>query len=179
MLHIQGSIENQLPYESLANSHSRDFDKIKFDKMLKRHLYQKRILYTVYSLIEAFILKTLILNGFSLTIQPRFVKFVKLSLRQSFPIYGSYAKWTPCLNITIAIIRSYVLNDKERQLIHSQQLWEQLLLYNYFCVSYELWIYLLWTYIGVHYEVHNYFLSTYIIIIIYSFHKTVYLSDHN
>ena len=30
-----------------------------------------------------------ILDGFSLTIWPRFIKFVKLSLRQSFPIYNN------------------------------------------------------------------------------------------
>ena len=42
------------------------------------------------SLIEALILKALILNCFSLTIWARFIKFVKLSLRQSFPIYGTH-----------------------------------------------------------------------------------------
>ena len=66
----------------MANSHFHHFDETKFDEMLKRHA----LILVAYC--ECIVI-SLILNGFSLMIWPRFVKFVKFSLCQSL-IYDSY-----------------------------------------------------------------------------------------
>jgi len=90
-----GSLQS-LKY-SYKTHQSQNFDEIKFyewSQVIKVPLIliRSQLQFSVHynKIIMALVLEiycSFILDGFSLTIWPRFVKFIKLSLRQSFQIY--------------------------------------------------------------------------------------------